>query len=100
MLPISWLDMPELESPEAEGPLLLNVAMAYMGVRVSLINYADPNWGADDPFLLKVLKDVAGKASPSEAVSTYPCEMPMGLDASFSGKPPSWTGWILMGDPS
>jgi hypothetical protein len=100
VLPISWLDIPDAESPAAEGPLLLNIATSYAGVRMSLINYADPNWGADEPFLLTVLKDVAGKTSPSEAVSAYPCEMPAGLDSSFSGKPPSWTGWILMGDPS
>ena len=100
VLPISWLDIPNSDAPTAEGPLLLNIAMCYAGIRLCLINYSDPNWGADGPFLLTVIKGVAGKVSPSEAISTYPCAMPSGLDASFSGKPPSWTGWIMMGDPN
>jgi hypothetical protein len=100
VFPISWLDIQDVESPAGEGPLLLNVAMCYAGIRSCLINYSDPNWGADDPYLLTVLKGVASKGSPSESLSAYSCEMPAGLDASFSGKPPSWTGWIVMGDPN
>ena len=63
VFPISWLDIPDVESPTGEGPLLLNVAMCYAGIRACLINYSDPNWGADEPFLLTVLKEVAGKVS-------------------------------------
>jgi hypothetical protein len=74
--------------------------MSYAGVRASLLNYSDPNWGPDDPFVLGVLKKVAEKAPPVESLAGLARDIPAGLDASFSGKPPSWTGWILMGDPS
>ena len=99
VLPVSWLDLNGVDTPGGEGPLLLNLALVYSGVRLCLVNYSDPNWGADEPFLLSVLKRIAAKGSPYEAVGAYPREMPAGLDSSFAGKPPSWTGWILMGDP-
>ncbi|MBI5571908.1 MAG: CHAT domain-containing protein [Desulfomonile tiedjei] len=99
VLPVSWLDLSGVEIPGGEGPLLLNLALAYSGVKLCLVNYSDQNWGADDPFLLSVLKRIATKGASYEALGAYPREMPAGLDSSFAGKPPSWTGWILMGDP-
>lgn len=100
VLPISWFDVPDTESPAAEGPLLLSTAVFYAGVRSCLINYSDPNWGVDEPFLLDVLKKFRGKVPLADSIAAYPREMPAGLDSSFSGRPPSWTGWILMGDPN
>jgi hypothetical protein len=100
VLPISWFDAQDFDTAVGEGPLLLSTAMSYAGVRTSLLNYSDPNWGPDDPFVLGVLKKVAEKAPPGESLAGLAREIPAGLDASFSGKPPSWTGWILMGDPS
>ena len=99
MLPISWLDVQDLDTSLGEGPLLLSTAMSYAGVRMGMLNYSDPNWGPDDPFVLGVLKKVAEKTLPGEALASLAREIPAGLDASFSGKPPSWTGWILVGDP-
>ena len=99
MLPISWLDVQDLDTSLGEGPLLLSTAMSYAGIRMGMLNYSDPNWGPDDPFVLGVLKKVAEKALPGEALASLARDIPAGLDASFSGKPPSWTGWILVGDP-
>jgi CHAT domain len=100
LLPISWFDAQDLDAALGEGPLLLSTAMSYAGVRMCLLNYSDPNWGPDDPFVLGILKKVAEKSPPGESLAGLARDIPAGLDASFSGKPPSWTGWILMGDPS
>ncbi|MGO9568243.1 MAG: CHAT domain-containing protein [Desulfomonilaceae bacterium] len=99
LMPISWFDAQDLNTSLGEGPLLLSTAMSYAGVRMGLLNYSDPNWGPDDPFVLGLLKKVAEKTLPGEALAGLARDIPAGLDASFSGKPPSWTGWILMGDP-
>jgi hypothetical protein len=98
--PISWLDLQDNETLLGEGPLLLNTAMYYAGIRTILINYSDPNWGGEEPFLLSILKNAAEKQSPGQALAGYARDLPSGLDPAFSGKPPSWTGWILMGDPN
>ena len=66
---------------------------------MGLLNYSDPNWGPNDPFVLEMLKKVAGKTLTGESLAGLAGDIPAGLDASFSGKPPSWTGWILIGDP-
>ncbi len=99
LLPISWFEVKDPENSSGEGPLLLNLALLYSGSKLTLINYSDPNWGADQPFLSTVLKKMAAKESPSQAVADVPRELPAGMDSSFSGKPPSWSGWILLGDP-
>ncbi len=99
VLPISWFDMADRENPLGEGPILLTTAMFYSGVNVGMINYSDPNWGSDEPFLLSVLKKVSEKIPLKKALRDYGRELPAGLDSSFQGKPPSWTGWILLGDP-
>lgn len=98
-MPVSWFDVANREEPVGEGPILLSTAMYYSGVRMGLINYSDPNWGSDEPFLLSVLKKISEKAPLGTALTGYARELPTGLDSSFRGKPPSWTGWILMGDP-
>jgi len=99
IVPIAWFDIPDRESPVGEGPLLQSTAMFYSGVPSWLVNYSDPNWGSDEPFLPAVLKKLAQGLPPGPAVSSYPRELPSGLDSSFSGKPPTWAGWILVGDP-
>lgn len=99
IVPVSWFDVADKEAALGEGPLLFNVALLYAGVRMGMINYSDPNWGTDEPFLLSILKKAAQKAPASQALGAYSKEMPAGLDASFSGRPPAWTGWILTGDP-
>jgi len=99
VMPISWFNLPDKENPLGEGPLLLNTALFYSGFRMGMVNYSDPNWGSDEPFLLALLRKVAEKVPPGKALAEYPREMPAGLDPSFSGKPPSWAGWILSGDP-
>lgn len=99
IVPVSWFDVADKESALGEGPLLFNVALLYSGVRMAMLNYSDPNWGTDEPFLLSILKKAAQKAPASQALGGYAREIPPGLDASFSGRPPAWTGWILMGDP-
>ncbi|MBI5252773.1 MAG: hypothetical protein HY912_25025, partial [Desulfomonile tiedjei] len=99
IVPVSWFDVPDKESAVGEGPLLFSVALIYAGVRMGMLNYSDPNWGSDEPFLLSILKKAAQKATASQALGAYTKEIPAGLDASFSGRPPAWTGWILTGDP-
>jgi len=99
VLPISWFDMADRENPLGEGPILLTTAMFYSGVNMGMINYSDPNWGSEEPFLLSVLKKISEKIPMKKALSDYKRELPAGLDSSFQGKPPSWTGWILLGDP-
>ena len=99
LLPISWFEIKDPENLNGEGPLLLNLALLYSGSKLTLINYSDPNWGAEQPFLSTILKKMAAKESPSQAIADVPRELPAGMDSSFSGKPPSWSGWILLGDP-
>jgi hypothetical protein len=99
IMPIAWLDAQEREAVIGEGPLLLHTALIYSGIQMGLINYSDPNWGAQDPFLIETFKKAAEHATLAEALMSYSRELPAGLDASFSGKPPTWTGWIFMGDP-
>ncbi|MGC8907208.1 MAG: CHAT domain-containing protein [Desulfomonilaceae bacterium] len=98
VFPVAWFNVPERDTPSGEGPLLLNLALFYAGVKLSFCNYSDPNWGSDEPFLIHFLKKVAGHAPIGETLAQFPREMPAGLDSSFTGKPPSWTGWILAGD--
>jgi len=99
VMPVSWFDVQDKETPTGEGPLLLNTAMLYAGVRAGMVNYSDPNWGSEEPFLLAVLKKLAEQTPVAQALREYAKEMPSGLDSSFSGRPPAWAGWILMGDP-
>ncbi len=99
VLPISWLDLQDSEAPLGEGPLLLAIGMAYAGVRMGLLNYSEPNWGPNDPFVLEMLKKAAGKTLTGKSPAGLAGDIPAGLDASFSGKPPNWAGWILIGDP-
>ncbi|MCX5872067.1 MAG: CHAT domain-containing protein [Deltaproteobacteria bacterium] len=99
VLPISWFEVRDQENAIGDGPLLMNLALLYSGSRLTLINYSDPNWGSEEPFLSTILKKVAAKESPVHALADVPRELTAGLDSSFSGKPPSWSGWILLGDP-
>ncbi len=98
VFPVAWFNVLERDNPTGEGPLLLNLALFYSGVKLSFCNYSDPNWGSDEPFLIHFLKKVAGRGPIGEILTQFPREMPSGLDSSFTGKPPSWTGWILAGD--
>ncbi len=98
VFPVAWFNVLERDNPTGEGPLLLNLALFYSGIKLVFCNYSDPNWGGDEPFLLEFLKKVAGHASVADTLAQLPREMPTGLDSSFAGRPPSWTGWILSGD--
>jgi hypothetical protein len=98
VLPTAWFDLGDRETVLAEGPVLLLTSLIYAGVPTALINYARPDWGEDDPFLTAVLKGTAEGTPPRRALAEYSRQMPAGLDTSFAGKPPSWAGWILMGD--
>lgn len=99
VLPISWFEIRDPENCNGEGPLLMDLALIYSGSRLTLINYSDPNWGSEQPFLTSVLKKIAAKELPGQALADVPRELPNGMDSSFDGKPPSWSGWILLGDP-
>jgi len=100
ILPASWFDIEDEESVVGDGPLLLSVASLYSGQKSTLVNYSDPTWGKDNPFLISILKKLAEGATPAHAVLSYPKELPAELDPSLSGNPPAWAGWILMGDPN
>jgi hypothetical protein len=99
IIPVSWFDVQDKETPAGEGPLLLNTAMLYAGVRAVMINYSAANWGSEEPFLLAILKKLSEQTPVDKALGEYVKDMPSGLDSSFSGRPPAWAGWILMGDP-
>ncbi|MGC8603619.1 MAG: CHAT domain-containing protein, partial [Desulfomonilaceae bacterium] len=99
VLPISWFEIQDSDNCNGEGPLLMDLALIYSGSHFTLVNYSDPNWGSEQPFLSNVLKKVAAKQSPGQALADVPRELPNGMDSSFDGKPPSWSGWILFGDP-
>lgn len=100
ILPASWFEVEDDDSVLGDGPLLLAVSALYSGQKSVLINYSDPTWGKNNPFLISTLKKLAEGASPAQALLAYPKEMPADLDPSFSGKPPAWAGWILIGDPN
>ncbi len=100
LLPISWFEIRDREAPLGEGPLLVASAMFYAGVKMGMVNYSDPNWGADEPFIIGFLKNVAAKKPAGDALSGHAGDVPAaGLDSSFDGKPPAWAGWIPVGDP-
>ena len=99
VLPIAWFDVADTDSPEGEGPLLLSTALLYGGTPATLINYSNPDWGTEAPFLTSVLSKAAAGDSPGKALASYQRRMPTGLDSSFSGRPPAWSGWILLGAP-
>jgi hypothetical protein len=95
--PVTWFETPDQNAPTGDGPLLLSTAMLYGGAGIWLINYSDPNWGSEDTAFLSVLKRLVGNAAASQALTGYAQDMTDGVDDSFSGKPPAWTGWILIG---
>ena len=97
--PVAWFEIQDRDAPVGEGPLLLSLAFFYSGAKMSLINYSDPNWGADEPFLMNTLRKISEKTKPGQAIASFSMELPQGLDSSFTGRPPSWAGWILHGDP-
>jgi hypothetical protein len=97
--PVAWFEIQDREAPIGEGPLLLSLGFFYSGVKMGLINYSDPNWGVDEPFLMSALKKISEKTKPGQAIASFSRELPQGLDSSFTGRPPSWAGWILFGDP-
>jgi hypothetical protein len=49
--------------------------------------------------MMTALEKAAENGPLSQVLTAYARELPAGLESSFSGTPPSWTGWILMGDP-
>ncbi|MEW6349010.1 MAG: CHAT domain-containing protein [Thermodesulfobacteriota bacterium] len=99
ILPGAWAEFKDKETPSAEGPLLLSVALFYSGTRFAMVNYAQVNWGEPEPFLDTALKKAAERGSVAEALAQYPKTMPAGVDSSFSGQPPAWAGWVFLGDP-
>ncbi|MBI4964860.1 MAG: CHAT domain-containing protein [Desulfomonile tiedjei] len=99
IMPVSWFDVQDKDTPVGEGPLLLGTAMIYAGVRAGMVNYSDANWGSEEPFLLAVMKKLSEQVPVDKALAEYAKDMPAGLDSSFSGRPPAWAGWILTGDP-
>jgi hypothetical protein len=100
ILPVAWFEIKDADSISGEGPLLLSSGIFYSGSRMYLLNYSDPDWGADEHFLLTTLKKISEKVSPGQALAGYPRDISSALSASFAGKPPNWVGWILSGDPN
>ncbi len=100
VFPIAWFDVVDPEAPDGEGPLLMATALLYGGTAATLVNYSNPDWGTEAPFLNSVLSRMAAGESPGKALGAYQREMPAGLDSSFSGRPPAWSGWILLGAPT
>ena len=98
-LPISWFNATDKSSSLGEGPAILSTALLYTGVRKCLMNYSNPNWGVEEPYLMSVLGKISQGESPGAVLMEYPRKIPLDHEASFSGRPPAWTGWILMGDP-
>lgn len=99
LVPTCWFDVADKEAPLGEGPLLLTVAMLYGGTPLAMINYSNPDWGNDDHYIEAVAAKIAGGAPAGRALAEYARTMPSSLDSSFSGRPPAWSGWIVLGDP-
>ncbi len=99
MAPMAWPEISDQNGPWGEGPTLLALASYYSGQEAVLINYSDPTWGKPDPFLNHLLTTAAQGTSTGKILQSASRDLPAGLDPSFSGKPPRWAGWILMGDP-
>jgi hypothetical protein len=99
MLPSAWIEPADKETPSADGPFLMSIALMYSGTRLAMVNYSQVGWGEPEPFLMSLFKQSAEKAPIADAIAQYPKTMPIGVDSSFSGRPPDWAGWILMGDP-
>ncbi len=100
ILPVAWFEVKDTDNISGEGPLLLSSAVFYSGSRMCMVNYSDPDWGADEHFLMLTLKRVSEKVPPGKALGEYKRDITSELSASFAGKPPGWVGWILMGDPN
>ncbi len=100
ILPVAWFDIKDADSISGEGPVLLSSGIFYSGSRMCLLNYSDPDWGADEHFLLTTLKKISETVPPGQALAGYTRDMSSALSASFAGKPPNWVGWILSGDPN
>jgi hypothetical protein len=98
LAPTCWFDVADKEAPVGEGPLLLTVAMFYGGTPLAMINYSNPDWGNNDHYIETVAGKIAKGESPGRAIAEYARTMPSGLDSSFTGRPPSWSGWIVLGD--
>ncbi|MCA1960393.1 MAG: CHAT domain-containing protein [Desulfomonile sp.] len=98
LFPTCWFDVPDKEAPIGEGPLLLTVAMLYGGTPLAMINYSNPDWGNDDHYIETVAKKIAKGEPASRALAEYARTLPSGLDSSFSGRPPAWSGWVIVGD--
>ncbi|MFH0824250.1 MAG: CHAT domain-containing protein [Pseudomonadota bacterium] len=100
VFPMSWIDVQDREVSEGEGPLLVSLVLSYLGTPAVMVNYSNPEWGGEDPFLTTVLtKSLEKGGSIGRALAEYDRDMQTGPRSSFSGKPPAWAGWILMGDP-
>jgi len=98
LVPTCWFDVPDKESPVGEGPLLMALAMLYGGTPLTMVNYSNPDWGSDDHYIETVAKKISKGEPASRALAEYARALPSGMDSSFSGRPPAWSGWIVMGD--
>jgi hypothetical protein len=100
LLPTCWLDAHDRDAAIGEGPLLLSSGLFYSGARIFLMNYANPAWGNDDPFVEHLSRNTAKGATPGQAIVESARASAPGDDPHiFSGKPPRWAGWITIGDP-
>ena len=99
VLPGAWMEPQDKETPVADGPLLLSTALFYSGTRLAMVNYSRIAWNEPEPFIMTLLKKAAENSPLADVLAQYPKTMPVGVDSSFSGRPPDWAGWILTGDP-
>jgi hypothetical protein len=99
LMPVVWYEVEDRANPTGAGPLLLTWALLYSGVNSFMLNFSDPTWGAPDPFVTAILRAAAEKKSAAQAATHYSRELSAYSDSAFSGKPPSWAGWIMFGDP-
>jgi hypothetical protein len=98
LAPTCWFDVADKEAPLGEGPLLLAVAMLYGGTPLAMVNYSNPDWGNDDHYIEAIAGKIAKGEPAGRALAEYARTMPSSLDSSFSGRPPAWSGWIVLGD--
>lgn len=99
-IPNAWIEFHnERTEPLGQGPLLLSLAIAYSGASSYMINFSNPQWGEDQPYLMELIKTIANGANPRTAIRTTRQKLPVDNVYSFTGKPPAWAGWILVGCP-
>ncbi len=99
-IPNAWVEMEdERSAPLGQGPLLMSLGAAYSGAESYMINYSNPEWGEDEPYLMELIEKIASGNDPWSAIKGIKLKLAGDGAYSFTGRPPAWAGWIIVGCP-